>query len=428
MELDPKQREAIEACCDKTIRVVAVTGPAGTGKTTILREAFNADREAGWNPALCAPTGKAAKRIYEATGIEASTVHRLLEYSHPGDPDPKTGKPVGFSAPKRHRQNPLDNDVVYVDEYAMVNWDVHRAIFDALPNGGCVRVFGDDNQLAPIEEDKSLVDEKSPFLTLLTNPKFKSVYLDQVFRQGADSGILLNANLILKGRYPTKNAQWDQVYTDKPLDVLRDYLVREGLAEDAPFASTENQIIVPQNKGWVGAVEINTMIQGLLHNETEPSMRLDRKPWMLGEGGKTGAKGGTIKVYLGDKVIVMDNLYDLGVFNGESGRVIEINDETGEVVIDFGDREQSFPPVLLVQNSYGGTSEIDPRRSLSLAYAVTTHKSQGSEYKRVIYLLNKSNIWMINRRNFYTAASRAREHVMVIADQRGMSAGVNKKE
>ena len=427
MELHPKQREAIEACCDKTNRVVAVTGPAGTGKTTILRKAFDADREAGYNPALCAPTGKAAKRIYEATGIEASTVHRLLEYSHPGDPDPKTGKPVGVSAPKRNRQNPLDHDIIYVDEYAMVNQEVHRAIFDAIPNGGCVRVFGDDNQLAPIEEDAYLKAQPSPFLGLLGNPKFKTIKLDQVFRQGEDSGILLNANTLLKGRYTTTNPQWTQKYTDKPLDDLRAFLVSRGFAGEDSFSDINNQIIVPQNKGWLGAVAINTMIQGLLHNEQEPCLWLDRKPWMLGEGGKTGKSGGQIKVYVGDKVICNDNLYDLGVFNGETGKVIEVNDETGEVVVDFGDREQTFPPVLLVQNSHGGTSEIDPRKSLALAYAITTHKSQGSEYKNLIYILNKSNLFMIDRRNFYTAVTRAREHVYLFADQRGMSAGVNKK-
>jgi exodeoxyribonuclease V alpha subunit len=424
MELDPKQREAVEACCDVSNRVVAITGPAGTGKTTILQMVFQNLEAAGYRVGLCAPTGKAAKRIFEATGIDAMTVHRLLEYTHPGDPDPKTGKACGVSMPKRNRQNPLDLDVVLCDEYAMVNHEVGRAIFDALPPGGRICVFGDDNQLAPIEEDKRLMDEPSPFLKLLANPKFKSVHLDTIFRQGADSGILLNANLIIKGRYPTKNEQWDQIVTDKPVDVLRDYVLDQWTENEVDFGAIENQIIVPQQKGWVGATALNTMIQGLFHNEHDPCIYLDRKPWMEGEGGK---KGGKIRVYLGDKVICTSNLHDLGVFNGETGKVIEISDETGEVVVDFGDREQAFPPILMVQNSHGTMSEIDPRKDLSLAYVITTHKSQGSEYKRLVYILNKSNTWMISRKNFYTGISRAREHVYLIADQRGLSLGVNKK-
>ena len=425
MELAPKQREAVEVCCDITNRVVAVTGPAGTGKTTILKMVYETLLTAGYRVGLCAPTGKAAKRIYEATGIDAMTVHRLLEYSHPGEPDPRTGRPYGVSVPKRNRQNPLELDMVLVDEYAMVNTDVHRAILDALPNGGSIRVFGDDNQLAPIEEDKRLMEEPSPFLKILANPKFKAVHLDTIFRQGQDSGVLLNANLILRGRYPTKNEQWAQVITEKPIDVLRDYILDQlNEEEEVNFGDIENQIIVPQAKGWVGTTALNTMIQGLFYNEHDPCIYLDRKPWMEGEGGK---KGGKIRVYLGDKVIITSNLYDLGVFNGETGKVIEINDDTGEVVIDFGDREQAIPPILMVQNSHGTLSEIDPRKDISLAYAITTHKSQGSEYKRVVYILNKSNSWMISRRNFYTAITRAREQVFLIADQRGLSLGISKK-
>lgn len=427
MELDPKQVEAIEACCDVDKRIVCVTGPAGTGKTTILKKAFEADRQAGWTPALCAPTGKAAKRIFEATGIEAQTVHRLLEFSHPGDPDPKTGKPIGVSAPRRNRQNRLEVDSVYVDEAAMIPHELYRGLVDALPPGGRIRFFGDDNQLAPIEEDHKLRDQPSPFMSLLNNDKFTSVWLNQVFRQGQDSGILLNASNILKGRYPTSNHQWKQIYTDKPVDLLRSYVEEQAFEHDISFADIRNQIIVPQNKGWLGTVALNTMIQGLFHNESEPSMKLDRNSWSTGEGGVRGDKGGKIKVFVGDKVIMTANLYELGVFNGESGTIIELNDATGEVVIDFGDREQSIPPILLVQNSYGKMSEIDPRKSISLGYVITTHKSQGSEYERVVFIANKSNTYMLNRRNFYTAITRARTEVFLIADQRGMAAAISKK-
>lgn len=425
MELAPKQVEAINASTDVSKRVVGVTGAAGTGKTTILKTAIEQIREAGYTVGLAAPTGKAAKRIYEATGIDAMTAHRLLEFSHPGDPDPKTGKACGISAPRRNRQSPLELDFLFVDEYAMVSDDLHRAIFDALPPGACVRVFGDDNQLAPVEEDKRKAEDDSPFLKILNNKAFTSVVLDQVYRQGVDSGILANAQAILKGRYPTGNTQWTQKITNQPVQELKDYILDQLFEHEVSFADTENQILVPQNKSWVGTRKLNTLIQGLFHNERDPCLWLDRHSWVEGENGE---KGGKIKVYIGDKVIVTQNLYDLGVFNGETGKVIEVNEDTGELVIDFGDREQAIPPLLLVQNSRGGFSNIDPRKSIDLAYAITVHKSQGSEFKRVVYILNKSNTFSINRRNFYTAVTRAKEHVLLLADQQGLGAAVSKRK
>jgi exodeoxyribonuclease V alpha subunit len=248
--LDPKQQEAVNLCTDISKRVVGVTGPAGCGKTTILKQAYNSLVDAGYNVALTAPTGKAAKRIYEVTGIEALTNHRLLEYTHPGDPDPKTGRPVQFSYPRRTRSNPLEVDILFVDEYSMANQEVHRSLFDALPNGGCIRVFGDNNQLQPIEEDKSLQGQPSPFVQLLG--KFPSVVLDTVHRQGKDSGILLNLQAILRGRMPTRNDQWSMHFTEQPVNSLRDYIL-DSAEEGVDFTSVDNQhndpISIPQSYG-----------------------------------------------------------------------------------------------------------------------------------------------------------------------------------
>lgn len=418
LTLDPKQQEAVDLCCDTTKRVVGVTGPAGSGKTTILKKAYNTLQENGYNVVLAAPTGKAAKRIYEVTGIEALTNHRLLEYTHPGDPDPKTGRPVQFSYPRRTRSNPLELDVLFVDEYSMATWDMHNNLLAALPNGASIRVFGDNNQLPPIEEDQRLKDEPAPFVTLLG--KFPSVMLDTIHRQGKDSGILLNLQSILKGRMPTRNDQWTMQFTDQPVDALRDYIF-ECLDNGIDFTSPDNQILTPQNTSWVGTVRLNTMIQSLFHNRMDPAALIPRHSWVKGEG---DVKGGDIRMFVGDKVIVTQNLYDLQVFNGESGKIIEIND--GELVIDFGDREQVIPPLLMVQNRYGKIVEIDPRKSVDLGYAITTHKSQGSEYRRLVYVLNKSTGYMQNRRNMYTACSRGREHVHIITDQRSISTSLYK--
>jgi exodeoxyribonuclease V alpha subunit len=421
---DTLQQAAIDAACDMENRVVAVSGPAGSGKTTVLKKIYDALIEHGYRVALCSPTGKAAKRIHEATGIEALTIHRLLEFTHPGDPDPKTGKPMGVSVPRRTRQNPLEFDVILADEYAMVNDEVHRSLFDALPQGGVVRVFGDDNQLAPIEEEERLKQEPSPFVKLLRNPKFKVIILKTVFRQGADSGILLNATNILKSKMPTKNDQWHMTITDQPVKVLRDY-VQEQHQQGIDWSQTENQIIVPQNKGWVGGIALNTMLQGLFFNEMDPCMMVPRKP-VYSATGKSEAPD--IRMFVGDKVVYVSNNYDLGVFNGETGKIIELDAESGEIIIDFGDREQSIPPLQMVMNRHGNVTQIDPRRDIELAYALTTHKCQGSEFKRVIYIMNKSNSWMLSRRNFYTAITRAREFVHVIADQKGLSTGVFKRD
>jgi exodeoxyribonuclease V alpha subunit len=423
--LHPLQELAVTECCNTTNRIVAVSGAAGTGKTLTLKKTYNSLKEAGYNVVLCSPTGKAAKRIFELTGIPAMTIHRLLEYSHPGDPDPKTGQPVGVSEPKRTKFNPIEYDVVLGDEYAMVPDELHRALVDALPRGGCLRMFGDDNQLSPVEEDKSLMEKPSNFQRALndTSGKIVSVRLEQVFRQGKDSGILFNCELILKGRMPSRNDQWSMKGTDLSVNELRQYVL-EQLEEGVDFSKLDNQIIVPQNKGGVGTASLNIMLQGVFHDYSEPHMYIDRKPWVKGEG---DIKGGQIKVFVGDKVIITSNLYDLGVFNGETGTILELEHETGEIVVDFGDREQVIPPVLMVQNRHGGTSTIDPRKDLDLAYAITTHKSQGSEYKRGVYIINRSNIYMLNRRNFYTAASRFKEHLHLIFDQKGLAAAVQKR-
>lgn len=417
--LDTTQREAVSLCCDITQRVVGVTGPAGSGKTTILKTAYRALEDNGYTIALAAPTGKAAKRIYEVTGIQAFTNHRLLEYTHPGDPDPKTGKPVAFSYPRRTRANPLELDILFVDEYAMVNWELHRSLFDALRPGASIRVFGDNNQLQPIEEDHRLKDKPSPFMEMLG--KFQSVELETVHRQGKDSGILLNLQAILRGKMPTRNDQWSMQFTETPVDALRN-IILEGLEKGIDYSDYNSQILTPQNTSWVGTVKLNAMIQGMFHNRMEPAIFVPRNAWVKGEG---DTKGGMIRMFVGDKVIVTRNMYDLQLFNGESGKIIEITND-GEIIIDFGDREQAVPPILMVQNRYGKIIEVDPRKDLDLGYAITTHKAQGSEYNNVVYVLNKSTGYMQNRRNFYTAASRGREHVHIITDQRSIGLSLSK--
>jgi exodeoxyribonuclease V alpha subunit len=281
-------------------------------------------------------------------------------------------------------------------------------------------VFGDNNQLAPIEEDKRLEAMPSSFIQMLD--KFPSVRLETIHRQGKDSGILLNLQQVLRGRMPTRNEQWSMHFTDTPVDALRDY-IHVQMAKGIDFTDPRNQILTPQNTTWVGTVKLNQMIQGLFHNKLDPACMIPRHKWVKGEGDE---KGGLMRMYVGDKVIITRNMYELEVFNGESGRIIEITND-GELVLDLGDREQCIPPIMMVQNRYGKIVEIDPRKDVDLGYAITTHKSQGSEYDNVCYVLNKSTGYMQNRRNFYTATSRGREHVHLITDQRSLSMSLNKR-
>lgn len=417
--LDDVQRSAVEACCDATKRIVAVTGEAGTGKTTILKYAYEALVRSGYRVALCAPTGKAAKRIREATGIPAKTIHMLLEYTHPGERNPKTGEYFGYSFPRRDNTNPLPFDFVFADEYAMVTWEMHGALMAALPRKivhgkevlptGSIRMFGDAHQLPPIEKDKSLLSKPSPFETMLK--KFPSFELLTQYRQGEGSGILENGRRIMVGRAPQSMADCRIYVTDNPIAALSRYV-------DKRYMTTEYQVITPSNKTWVGTLALNGMLQNMLRDR-DPSLgwiSLPRHKWVKSE----------VVVAPGDKVIITNNDYDLGVFNGESGIITAI--EQGEtLVIDLGDRVVKIPPEIEKRNQYGRMYFIDPRRDIDLAYAITTHKAQGSEYKEVVYVLNRSTCYGQNRRNFYTGITRAREKAIVLSDMASMHMSIRKR-
>ena len=175
------QTAAINAACNLQVRIVPITGEAGTGKTTLIKDVCDKLRQAGVAVVVATPTGKAAKRVFEATGVTAMTIHRLLEYPYPGERSPKTGKPMSSTTPKRDRFNPIEYDVVLCDEYAMVKWEVHNNLLAALPRGGCIRMFGDLAQLPPIEENKLLAAKPSPFTRMIE--QFNGYVLDTTFRQ-----------------------------------------------------------------------------------------------------------------------------------------------------------------------------------------------------------------------------------------------------
>ena len=433
LTLTQKQIEAVQLCTDLSKRLVAVSGEPGTGKTTIIKHVYDTLVAAGYRVAISAPTGKAAKRIKEATGIDAMTNHRLLEYPHPGERDPKTGKALRSTDPQRHKQYPLEYDVVICDEFMMVNREVFQNIVNALPSGGCLRCFGDENQLPPIEKEvyrtaqqratqqratQQKKDNKpvAPFKEVLE--RFTGVRLDQVHRQAEGSTIISNAKLILSKRMPRRGDDFDIQFTDLPIQTLRSIIEHR----DIDYGSLANQIITPTKKTWVGTRELNAMLQPMLNGQYRKTKFTvpERHSW-------AGTEAEQIELYVGDKVLWADNNdYKLEVFNGETGVISEIDEEVGIVYIDFGDREVAIPPVMQAERPDGTQIIYNPQKNIELAYAITTHKAQGSEYDNIVYVLNRSSYYTHSRPNFYTAITRAKQKVTLITDQRSISSSLFK--
>ncbi len=422
IEWDDRQTQAIDACCDVTKRIVAVTGKAGTGKTLLMQEVSRQLEDAGYFVQASAPTGKAAKRIREATGLAAMTNHRMLGYGMPREieiEDDRTGdkKIIQVSTgPKYTRMNQMGYDTILCDEYAMVNQEIHRNLIDALKAGARVCMFGDVNQLKPIEEDHRLDSKPSAFMLALE--KFGGITLDTIHRHDAGSGIARNGALILQGRMPRASEDFVLRQTDQPVRAVQEF-VELSLANGHSYADTDHQIVTCMNKSWIGTTRLNIVIQSMFWDRARPFIELPR--YRI-----AGTEQAPIRVQVGSKVVYTANTYDFGdgetyAFNGEVGIVININYEEGSVEIDFGDRTVIVPPLIVMVYPDGSVHEQDPRRNIDHAYVLTTHKMQGSEVKHVCYVINKSTMWGQSRRNFYTAITRAREHCTVFCDMHSMA-------
>lgn len=436
-QLTTQQNAAVDYATDVKRRIVAVTGEAGSGKTTIMKMAVERLRANKRTVALAAPTGRAARRIYEATGIAAVTIHKLLEYGKP-EIDPITGQPKTESSPSRHRDNPLEFQDVFVDEYAMVNEEIHGNLINALPNGGRLIVFGDVNQLPPIEGYEIIKAKgKTPFQRLLELPS--SITLDVVHRQAADSGVLENAHRVSKGQPVKRHKDFDLKITEYPLKALREHLY------DGPdYTLLTNQIISPGRKGPLGVHALNEIIQTFYDSQKDIGDRIElpRNKW---------EEKNRISVHVGDKVICNENTYDMRDFferftrwkndtdpewdsyipcpdtfkmlNGEIGLVNEVLPD-GSISIDFGDRTVHLP--INYRDyipKFNKMINRDPRKSIDLAYAVTTHKTQGSEFDQVCYIMHSSLWYNMNRNNIYTGITRAKQRVVMITDTRTWQGG-----
>jgi len=388
---------AVDMCLDSKLRVLSVTGRAGTGKTSVLGQAYKETmmQVGAGKVVLSAPTGRAAKRIQELTGIKAKTLHKLLEFPEPEDEGPD-GKPLP-PEPRRNRDRPLFEKVVYVDESSMLSQTLYDQLMAALPNNGRIRFFGDDEQLPP-------VDKGTPFEELLrSRPK---IVLTHCFR--SDDEVLFNAERIRAGRIPVRNYRFEIIYTQAPLKTL----VR--LVDDA-VCQQNTQIIMPTRSGNYGTNRVNPSLQ-LKFNPTGDVLRVDRAE-------KLGKRSEIPPISLrgGDKFLWIKNDYALKLFNGETGHIDWVNSEDGSLQLSMDGRVIIVPPFIQTYSPYHGSIiHYDPRKKIEPGYAITTHKAQGSEFDTVIYCMNRGAPRLLNRRNFYTAVTRARHNVIVICDAPSM--------
>jgi exodeoxyribonuclease V alpha subunit len=428
IHLSTQQGACVDFCIDPLKQLAA--GQAGTGKTTLIKYIAE-DIKDGQRKrvAVCAPTGKAARRIFEATGIHAHTIHKLLEYGRPRERDLETGASIDPTTPKRDKWNPLDFDVVLCDEYSMVNHELNRNLIDALPKKGKLIMFGDVSQLSPIEQ-YPLITPDSPFVQHLAEPG-RGFTLEQVFRQEEGSDVLVAATAIRRGQIPKKGNDFKIVMTEEPVKKLRALMAE--LPHD--FSKLENQLLTPVKNRWIGTRALNVMLRNIYNPEGKHAVQLMRYDW---------DKKGQVIVSVGDKVVCTENSYDLRryserytefdelgrgivhtyiptpdtkwMLNGEVGIVLEVHPDT-TLEVDFGDR------VVEIPHEYEEWSDRHkkhflqfPQRAIDLAYALTTHKAQGSEFENVIYMMSKTISFLLSRENFYTGVTRARKTVHVITD------------
>lgn len=394
--LDEKQREAVELACEKDFFIL--TGGPGTGKTTTLRVMIAVFEELGLDVALAAPTGRAAKRMSEATGKEAKTIHRLLEV---GSMKSANGKE--FTSFNRNTDNPLECGTLIIDEASMVDLPLFSSVLAALPESSKLILVGDQNQLPSVGPGNVLRD-------ILESKIFSSVYLDTIFRQGEDSDIVKNAHLVNKGLPVTLDNKSKDFFFAEMHDTNRilnyaSSLIREKLPEYLHIDSSEIQLMCPSKKGNVGVPAVNKFLQDALNppdDEKRERKYIDR----------------TFRE--GDRVMQMKNNYDLewrvygkygvaveegkGIFNGDIGVIKRIHPETSEIEIEF------FPD-RIVFYPFSSLSDLD------LSYAVTIHKSQGSEYEAVIIILLNGPGQLLNRNLLYTAITRAKRCVVIIGER-----------
>jgi exodeoxyribonuclease V alpha subunit len=375
------QREAVEAVW--TDKLVVLTGGPGTGKTTIVRAVVELGVKFGMKMELAAPTGRAAKRLSEATGEPARTLHRMLEYSFQGG---------GF---QYNDERPLDVDLLVVDEASMIDTYLMKGLASALPDHARLLLVGDIDQLPSVGAGSVLGD-------VLRSEVAHVVRLTEIFRQAQESHIVVNAHRINRGqmpelppRAPGQLVDFYAIEAPEPAEAQRQIvrMVTERIPQAFGYDPVDEvQILSPMHKGDVGCAALNELLQDTLNPDAQEIVRGNRR------------------FRVGDKVMQLRNNYEHDVFNGDIGRVREILDDPKQVMVDFDG--------ALVPYELGALDE------LTLAYAITVHKSQGSEYPVVIVPMVTQHFILLQRNLLYTAITRAKSLVILVGTQKAVGIAV----
>ena len=400
IELDALQRRSVL----ESIRngVFILSGGPGTGKTTTINAIIRYFLSQGMDILLAAPTGRAAKRMTEATGYEARTIHRLLELSGAASLTEKTAR---F---ERNEENPLEADVIIVDEMSMVDIFLFQSLLKAVPVGTRLILVGDVNQLPSVGPGQVLHD-------LIESGAFETVVLKKIFRQAQESDIVLNAHRIYAGEeLVLDNKSRDFFFLERnDTDVIYKHMIQlilEKLPRYVDASPFDIQVLTPMRKGKLGVETLNAILQRYL-NPPDPSKR--------------ECQTGDVIFREGDKVMQIKNNYQLvwevvsrynipidqgtGIFNGDIGVVRSIDDYARELVVEFDEHRRVTYP-------YAGLDELE------LAYAVTIHKSQGSEYPAVVMPLLSGPHMLFNRNLLYTGITRARSCVTILGSRATITA------